>query len=163
MFDQDRGTETSVTSLLEALRSSDAEGLSLLGGEPFEQPAACGQLAESARAFGYSVMVYTGYTLEELRARNDPSTDRLLSNTDVLVDGRFELSLRDTHRRFVGSTNQRMHFLSDRYSASDSRWQQENTFEIRFHRGELIVNGFPGNAEGVLDGGPHGKKRLDVR
>jgi anaerobic ribonucleoside-triphosphate reductase activating protein len=49
----------------------------------------------------------------------------------------------DTKRRWIGSTNQRIHFLTDRYRADDSCWQQPNTLEIRLDAAGLSVNGFP--------------------
>ena len=49
----------------------------------------------------------------------------------------------DTRRRWIGSTNQQIHFLSDRYRADDPRWQFSNTLEIRLTGRELSVNGFP--------------------
>ena len=61
-------------------------------------------------------MTFSGYTLEELRGRRDPGTPALLRETDVLVDGPYDASRPETVRRWVGSTNQRFHFLSERYS-----------------------------------------------
>jgi anaerobic ribonucleoside-triphosphate reductase activating protein len=49
----------------------------------------------------------------------------------------------ETGRRWIGSANQQIHFLSDRYRADDPRWRLANTLEIRLADGELVVNGFP--------------------
>jgi anaerobic ribonucleoside-triphosphate reductase activating protein len=133
------------------------EGVTLLGGEPFQQPEACAALAEAVRAAGRSVMVFTGYTLEELRARivaGEPGVAALLDATDLLVDGRY---LRDEPeptvggRRYIGSRNQRMHFLSSRYSADDPRLRAANTVELRLERGALTVNGWPAAAGALVD------------
>jgi anaerobic ribonucleoside-triphosphate reductase activating protein len=51
--------------------------------------------------------------------------------------------LPDSTRRWIGSTNQRIHFLTDRYSADDPRWYKSNTQELRLVHGEIIMNGFP--------------------
>ena len=53
-------------------------------------------------------------------------------------------------RRWIGSTNQRIHFLSERYQADDPRWQQHNTLEIRLRGRELTVNGFPARSAAGL-------------
>ena len=83
-------------------------GITLSGGEPFEQAEALCALAEGARALGKNVMTYTGYVFEELLARRDAWTDRLLELTDVLVDGPYKEELRDLELQFRGSSNQRL-------------------------------------------------------
>ena len=83
-------------------------GITLSGGEPFEQAEALCALAEGAKALGKTVMTYTGYVFEDLLARNDPCTDRLLDLTDTLVDGPYKEELRDLELLFRGSANQRL-------------------------------------------------------
>jgi anaerobic ribonucleoside-triphosphate reductase activating protein len=119
------------------------EGVTLLGGEPTAHATGAAALARQVRGLGLSVMVFTGYTMDELRIRHDPFIDELLAHTDILVDGRYERDLPDTTRRWIGSTNQRIHFLTDRYSADDPRWSKRNTLELRLVDGEIIMNGFP--------------------
>jgi anaerobic ribonucleoside-triphosphate reductase activating protein len=67
----------------------------------------------------------------------------LLAHTDILVDGPYVRELPETRRRWIGSSNQQVHFLSDRYRADDPCWQLPNTLEIRLRGMELTVNGFP--------------------
>lgn len=83
-------------------------GITLSGGEPFEQAEALCALAEGAKAQGKNVMTYTGYVFEDLLARNDHWTERLLDLTDVLVDGPYREELRDLELQFRGSSNQRL-------------------------------------------------------
>ncbi len=133
-----------VKAQLAAAHDRDAiEGLTLLGGEPFAHAAGAASLARFARQRGLTVMTFSGYTIEELRANPDPDAAELLPLTDILVDGRYMREQPDTSRRWVGSTNQRVHFLTDRYRADDPRWRQRNTLEIRVDRGGVTVNGFP--------------------
>src|SRR5437868_11851980 len=88
-------------------------------------------------------MVFTGYTLDEARRLPDPAVADLLALTDILVDGPYVRELPETQRRWIGSANQRIHFLTDRYRADDPCWRQRNTLEIRLRGAELTVNGFP--------------------
>ncbi|NLG24415.1 MAG: anaerobic ribonucleoside-triphosphate reductase activating protein [Clostridiales bacterium] len=82
-------------------------GITLSGGEPFAQAAACAHLARGARALGLNVWIYSGYTFEQLLA--GPADWRaLLEECDVLVDGRFELALRSLSTPYRGSKNQRL-------------------------------------------------------
>jgi anaerobic ribonucleoside-triphosphate reductase activating protein len=119
------------------------EGITLLGGEPLAQIEAIAELAERCRAVDLSVMIFSGYTLEEILDMPNASVPRLLLFTDILVDGPYMRDLPDTQRRWIGSTNQKIHFLSQRYRADEPCWRRANTLEIRLIEGELSVNGFP--------------------
>jgi anaerobic ribonucleoside-triphosphate reductase activating protein len=118
------------------------EGITLLGGEPFAHAPAAAALARAARERGLSVMVFSGYTIEQLREMPEPAVGELLAHTDILVDGPYVREQPDTERRWIGSKNQRIHFLTDRYHF-DEQWRQRNTLEIRLVGGEISLNGFP--------------------
>jgi anaerobic ribonucleoside-triphosphate reductase activating protein len=132
-----------VRQIEEAARDHGVEGITLLGGEPLAHARGAALLAEAVGALGLTVMVFSGYTLEEARELPDPAVADLLARTDILVDGPYLRDQPDTRRRWIGSTNQRIHFLSDRYRADDPRWLLPNTLEIRLRGPELTVNGFP--------------------
>ena len=122
--------------------AADVAGVSFLGGEPFAQAAGLAEVARRVREAGLTVMVYSGYTLDELRAQGR-ATQALLACTDLLVDGRYEAERRTTERRFVGSTNQVVHHLTDAYAPGDPRLDGPNTIEIRLRAGELVLSGWP--------------------
>jgi anaerobic ribonucleoside-triphosphate reductase activating protein len=140
---EDVSAEQIIREIETAQQDQGIEGISLLGGEPFAHAAGAVVLARAARTRNLGLMIYTGYTLEELQASLDPSVHELLSLTDLLVDGRYIRELPETRRRWIGSTNQRLHFLTDRYDPDDPCWRAPNTLEIRLHEGELTINGFP--------------------
>lgn len=136
------------TGLDEVLAGIDAgrdriEGITLLGGEPFAHAAVAVPLAKKVHEWNLSVMIFSGFTLEELRASAEDATQALLAETDILVDGPYRRDMPESTRRWIGSSNQRVHFLSPRCDPHDSRWLLPNTLEIRLERGELTVNGFP--------------------
>ena len=85
-------------------------GITLSGGEPFLQPAPLCEIAEQVKAGGKTVMIYTGYTYEQLLrlAGCDAELARLLELADLLVDGPYLEKLRDPDLRFRGSSNQRI-------------------------------------------------------
>ncbi|MFO0798939.1 MAG: 4Fe-4S single cluster domain-containing protein [Gemmataceae bacterium] len=150
----DGGAERTVADLAaEMTRARDregVEGITLLGGEPFAHAAGATGLAEAARARNLSVMVFSGYTLDQLRGR--PDAAGLLARTDILVDGPYLRDQPDAERRWIGSRNQGVHFLTDRYRFDD-QWRKRNTLEIRVRGGEVTVNGFPaGVAAGLWKG-----------
>ena len=144
MFDEARGSAYTIEDLVARIPAT-AEGITLLGGEPFEQAEGAARLAEAARARGLTVMVFSGYTLDELRAR--PEAQRLLAATDLLVDGRYDRERPEpappAGRRWIGSANQTMHYLTGAYRADDPRMRAANTIEIRLSRELLSINGWP--------------------
>ncbi|MDY3815609.1 MAG: anaerobic ribonucleoside-triphosphate reductase activating protein [Candidatus Limiplasma sp.] len=85
-------------------------GITLSGGEPFAQAAACAELARRAHQKGLNVWVYSGYTYEKLleKAQAEEGVDALLKEADVLVDGPFLLAERSLELDFRGSRNQRL-------------------------------------------------------
>lgn len=139
----DTRTMVELVRLLDEAIVLGIEGVSLLGGEPFAHAAAGAILARAARERNLSVMIYSGFTIEQLHEMPDASVVELLSHTDMLVDGPYIREQPDTDRRWIGSTNQRIHFLTNRYRADDPCWRQRNTIEIRVRGAEVAVNGFP--------------------
>lgn len=132
-----------IARINDVIAGEGIEGISLLGGEPLAHAAGAVLLARAARERGLGVMVYTGYLLEVARQSPDPAVAELLALTDVLVDGPYDREQPDRTRRWIGSTNQRVHLLTDRHRADDPVWTSANTLEIRVRRGEISVNGFP--------------------
>lgn len=108
-------TQETEDELLEALSPTFINGLTLLGGEPFEpenQRALLPFLRRVRSAYpDKTIWAFSGYTWEELsgssRARC-ACTDELLSLLDVLVDGEFVEALKDITLHFRGSANQRV-------------------------------------------------------
>lgn len=91
-------------------RNPLVDGITLSGGEPFEQAEAFGVLAMKAKKHGYNVMTYTGYTYEYIQKNKGKISgwEELLNWTDILVDGKFEISQRSIMLKFKGSHNQRI-------------------------------------------------------
>jgi anaerobic ribonucleoside-triphosphate reductase activating protein len=83
-------------------------GLTISGGEPFLQVPAILELTKRAQAIGLDVLIYTGYTYEELIALNDEMVKEVLMTANYLIDGRFELDKKSYTLEFKGSSNQRL-------------------------------------------------------
>lgn len=106
------GEDVEVEELVQRVKLSGWDGVTISGGEPFLQSSALAKLVTACKSLGKNVWVYTGYTLEELEAMHDEAVQTVLDYADVLVDGRYEQSLRDMRLRFRGSSNQRIIFLN---------------------------------------------------
>jgi len=103
------GKLVSIASIMEMVKSNPLlDGLSFSGGEPFEQAKMFAELAKMAKALKLSIVTYTGYTYEEIIARKNPGWEELLSQTDLLIDGKYDISRKNLLLRFRGSENQRI-------------------------------------------------------
>jgi anaerobic ribonucleoside-triphosphate reductase activating protein len=117
--DPKAGTSDTVDRIAQEILSVPGiEGVTLSGGEPFQQAAALVELCRRVRVARLSVFIFTGYTLDEIRASDDPAMADLLSLADIVVAGRF-IQSRKRILLWRGSDNQIVHFLSNRYSPKD--------------------------------------------
>lgn len=100
------GTECDTKDIIEEIKSDFMiDGITLSGGDPFEQAEACAEIAKNIN----NVWCYTGYTIEYILDHLDnPGWKDLLYNIDILVDGPFKLDLKSTECKYRGSTNQRI-------------------------------------------------------
>lgn len=137
-----RGKDYTVEEIFNMIIAQDGiEGVTFLGGEPFEQAEELAKLAKKIKDFGLSVVCFSGYTIDELKMKNSTSINELLKSVDLLIDGGFEKKNFDLSRPWVGSSNQRYIFLSDFYSMDDIN-SCKNKIEARISTdGKLEING----------------------
>ena len=103
----DGGELITVGEILQMLKDNPLlDGITLTGGEPFEQAGTLAGLAGRVNEMGLNVVTYTGYTYEELLKKEQ--RQKLLNETWLLIDGRFEQNKRTLDLPFRGSSNQRL-------------------------------------------------------
>ncbi len=110
-WDVNGGEEYSLDYIIEKFKNNPLlSGVTLSGGEPLCQPKECAIIAEEAKNSGLNVLLFTGYTYEQLKAMSTDKDDvnRLLSNIDILIDGKFEKSEKDLTLMYRGSRNQKI-------------------------------------------------------
>lgn len=133
--------ELSTTDLFELiqLQGDSIEGITLLGGEPLDQFEEVSELFQLCKTVGISTMLFTGYEPEEIREKQ---MVEILNYTDILITGRYQERLRTINRQWIGSTNQEIQFLSDRYRNYELK--DSNYVEISIDDfGKVEVFGFP--------------------
>lgn len=110
-------TKETEDRIIELLKPEYIDGLTLLGGDPFEnenQEELVHLLERVKKEFGDTkdIWCYTGYVYEDIIDDNfvriTPYTTKLLSLIDILVDGPFIEEEKDLTLRFRGSRNQRI-------------------------------------------------------
>lgn len=120
-------------------RHPEVEGITILGGEPLEQSAAIVELVSKARMLGLSVVLFTGYTFNNIKESDNTEWKRLLGCIDVLIDGEYREAEKCFDIPLIGSRNQNILFLTDRYTISDFT---NNRIEIRIKKnGTILYNG----------------------
>ena len=94
--------------------------LSILGGEPLNEE----NIGDVLNLIGWckldypdlKIYIWTGYTIEELEARDDDDVKAVLRNITCLIDGRYEQDKRDTTLPLRGSSNQRIIMMEDYFN-----------------------------------------------
>lgn len=106
-WDIKNGQPVSIAELLEKIMDDEFAHVTFSGGDPFFQPEGFTRLARAIKEKTQkNIWCYTGYVYEQLIA--NPVQAALLAYVDVLVDGRFEETLKDEGLLFRGSRNQRL-------------------------------------------------------
>ena len=90
------------------------------------------------------IMVYTGYTLQELQQQNNVNINYILSNIDLLIDGEYIEEL-NNNKIYRGSDNQQIWFLSDKYLPFKEKMENtcNRSLEFVFRNGEVFTIGLP--------------------
>ena len=101
------------------------------------------EIAEWCQQNNLTVLSFTGYLYTELKALNNRHIDKLLKNLDILVDGPFIQEQFDTDRDWVGSKNQKLYFLSDRYKTGIEYEHKEHSMDVLVSEKDLRINGWP--------------------
>ncbi len=142
LFDREAGETVDAHGLAQMLdHAADVEGITVLGGEPLQQREGLAALLRLARERGLGTLVFTGYTLED--ARRLPGFDAIDANVDTWIDGPFDVHRPEARRRFIGSSNQRLHHRTGRY-ADPQLWSGRPRVELRIAPdGSLEAHGLP--------------------
>lgn len=135
--------EINVDELAHRISNSICEGITISGGEPFLQADAIMHLIRGIKKQrDIGVIVYSGFTLAELE--RDEEKAPLLSDIDILIDGRYIKEL-DDDRAYVGSSNQIIHYLSSRYTnvGKDYYGADKRRAEIKLTGTQAVLIGVP--------------------
>jgi anaerobic ribonucleoside-triphosphate reductase activating protein len=106
-WDFNQGRNASTDELMKVIISDEFANVTFSGGDPMYQADGFRELAERIKSCTKkNIWCYTGFTFETLLRM--PKQRALLELIDVLVDGPFVESLKDTNLLFRGSKNQRL-------------------------------------------------------
>ena len=144
----DGGVKISVEDMSQTiLNTPNIEGITISGGEPFLQAEALYRLLSLVRdKRDFGVIVYTGFTLEQLKVKNDSVINLLLEHIDILIDGLFDENLND-RVSLRGSSNQNIYQLTKRYDNVFDDYYNKDIREIEMHMqsDHMMLVGIPKN------------------
>lgn len=130
---------------------SNCKGLTVSGGDPFEQPEALLLLLKHLRNVFDDILVYTGYELSEIqKGAAGAAGEECLKYVDVLIDGRYVDALNVKECVLRGSTNQKIHFFNkELIPIYEAYMKQGRILENFVHNNDTIVTGIF-NKEGSI-------------
>lgn len=157
LFEQSAGLPMDPQRIVQTALEHGAEGLTLLGGEPFDQAGRLISLVDACQGAGLGVVTFTGYTLGALLARvrdGDADAEELMRRTDLLIDGPYLSDRPEPSRPWIGSANQQFRYLTKRYEwIAESLPVTRDALEVRISAsGEVQINGWAPSTtlEGLL-------------
>jgi len=106
------------------------DGFTITGGEPFYQPEELLDLVTALHTISADILIYTGYTLEELYQQESPDINKILTRIAVLIDGRY-IENRNNGVVLRGSDNQSIIILSADYEAKYNEYLKTATNQVQ--------------------------------
>jgi len=128
------------------ISTENIEGVTISGGEPFEQAGALYRLIKNVKKIrDFGTIVYTGYEIGELREKKNKDIARFLEIIDTLIDGPY-VRESDDGLSLRGSANQRAIHLTGRYSEVWDRHYARTGRKVELHmlENEIFLVGIPG-------------------
>lgn len=134
LWEQKPEYEIPVSRLIELIHSiSDrhqVDGFTISGGEPMLQAGELLELIKNLSDISTDVLVYTGFSIEDLKASTDPSVKTLLNYIAVLIDGAYVEELND-NSRLRGSSNQCIHILKNHFGSKYNDYIASSSNQIQ--------------------------------
>lgn len=107
----DGGYMSNTDNIVEAVKKNPLlSGVTFSGGEPFMQARQLASLGRDIHSLGLNVVTFSGYTIEQLMEgmTENEGWRELLLQSDILIDGKFEIEQKSLELKFRGSKNQRI-------------------------------------------------------
>uniref|UniRef100_A0A832A6T5 Radical SAM protein n=1 Tax=Desulfacinum infernum TaxID=35837 RepID=A0A832A6T5_9BACT len=138
-WSEDGGTLVHADALVGQITAvPEIEGVTFTGGEPFLQAKEILYLARRIKSKDLTIVCYTGYLLEDILQGQVPYGKQVLEYIDILIDGRY-VEAEKAPLLWRGSRNQKVHFLTQKYSHFEPFVQMEGTRNIELQIGKVGV------------------------
>lgn len=139
----DKSKEVSVGEIIQMIERINApiDGFTISGGEPFYHPEALNVLVQALANICDDVLIFSGYTIEELRSQGKKAIDSVLNTCAALIDGPYVKAMHD-NSGLRGSSNQRCWIFKypDKYAGIEIA---ERKLQNIVYRGKVLMIGIP--------------------
>ena len=143
--------EATSQQLAQWVLESQAEGLTISGGEPMLQAKELCQMVKAIKSVkDISIIVYSGFTFSELQEREDAL--EFLHQIDVLIDGRYVQDL-DHNEAYRGSSNQNVLCFNPAYEKEVEAYYHHSIgrkIELKIQGDQAILVGVPSQQQAIL-------------
>lgn len=136
-----------ITSIIEDIKKNpEISGITISGGEPFEQKKELLKLLIEIKKLNLNIIVYTGYTVDKL-AENHKNVE-ILQLIDLIIDGEYIEEL-DFDEPLRGSKNQSLCYFSEvgESLAKEIEDLKEREMEIEISNGNIFFIGIPNSKQ----------------
>ena len=144
LWEINKSKSISVQNLKKAIENiaanNDVHGITITGGEPMEQADGLNKLLIDL-ALPFDILLFTGYTLNELINFQNKHINSLLEKIDVLIDGRY-MEEKNNGSPLRGSDNQIIHYLNNNIKEKYEKYLQTGRqIQNIFYKNEFISIG----------------------
>ena len=137
--------EVSIEEYFDNFYLEIVDGITVSGGEPFDQLSELSLLVDYFHSKGFEdILIYTGFTLEELLDKKDEKIDSIFKKISVLIDGPYIQELDTGKGNLTGSDNQRIIFLKPEFEQKYKEYYSDTRKMQEHHLGNvLLATGIP--------------------
>ena len=126
--------EISVDSFIKLIQvlaeKNTVDGFTISGGEPFDQALDMAQLLDKIMVISRDILVYTGYSMEALRAQQEENVNKMLESIAVVIDGPY-IAEQNNNTILRGSANQKIHILEPAFVEKYEKYLSTATNQIQ--------------------------------
>ncbi len=116
--------------IVQLCKKYDCEGVTLSGGEPFQQSRALIKFAEIIKKNNLTVVCFSGYNSTTLLNSKDDSVKSFLNNIDLLIAGPFNSENKDYKTTWFDDPNKDVIYLSSAYNPKDFYFEEHCEFIV---------------------------------
>lgn len=121
----------------------NSDGITISGGEPFDQEEALFELLQFLRSYQKSILVYSGYSFQQLKTKKEIHNGWI----DVLISEPYDYKQPQT-KALMGSNNQQMHLLTSLGRSDFESYLEkspEKKLDVQFEKNTVWMTGIPSN------------------
>ena len=134
------GFDISVPTLVKSIIDANVDGVTITGGEPFDQKRELYKLVRLIRQkTNLNIIIYSGYNYIFLSSNR--LCKKIIDLSDAIIAGQYDMTKRIQHSLY-GSSNQEVILITSAFNSND--FKGPSIMEIIINQdGQCVITGFP--------------------